>query len=139
MIDMSDPQVLGRCLCNARKQADLTQEQVADRMDMARTTLIAIEQGKRIVKAHELHWFAEIYGGEIKMYSEEVEKSPLRMISAKKRVMERVFQRTPDAVTAHTLIALQIPTNELERMASTILSLLIDKENDEGEENNDTK
>ena len=46
----------------ARKALHLTQEFVANQMGMARTTIVAIEAGKREVSANELAAFAELYG-----------------------------------------------------------------------------
>ena len=49
-------------LKSARKAMHLTQELVANQMGMARTTIVAIESGKRDVSASELAAFAELYG-----------------------------------------------------------------------------
>jgi Zn-dependent peptidase ImmA (M78 family) len=57
-----DPKELARRLRVARMKAGLTQEQAADALKMARTTLIAIEQGQRRIRPEELRLMAEIYG-----------------------------------------------------------------------------
>ena len=49
-------------LKQARKDLRLTQEFVAKHMGMARTTIVAIEAGKRDVTAEELAAFSELYG-----------------------------------------------------------------------------
>jgi transcriptional regulator with XRE-family HTH domain len=136
MIDVSavtDPLILGKGLRDARKQAGFTQEQVADRVGIKRTTLVAIEQGKRNLKANELQQLVQIYGVELVAYFEELDLSTPRVLSARKRVLQRVFQRVPDALAVHTLMALQLPLNELERMAATILNLLIEQEEERDE------
>ena len=46
----------------ARKALRLTQEYVARQMGMSRTTIVAIEAGKREVTATELSKFADLYG-----------------------------------------------------------------------------
>ncbi|SFA71704.1 helix-turn-helix domain-containing protein [Selenomonas ruminantium] len=46
----------------ARKALRLTQEFVAKHMEMSRTTIVAIEAGKREVTAAELAKFSELYG-----------------------------------------------------------------------------
>ena len=46
----------------ARKALRLTQEFVAKQMGMSRTTVVAIEAGKREVSAKELAGFANLYG-----------------------------------------------------------------------------
>jgi Zn-dependent peptidase ImmA (M78 family)/transcriptional regulator with XRE-family HTH domain len=57
-----DPKLLGRRLMEARKARRLTQEDVAQRLGVARTTLVAIEQGERRVRGNELVQMAEFYG-----------------------------------------------------------------------------
>jgi Zn-dependent peptidase ImmA (M78 family)/transcriptional regulator with XRE-family HTH domain len=57
-----DPRVLGVQLQDARKAAMLTQKQVADKLGLARTTVVAIEKGERRVTAEELIALAHLYG-----------------------------------------------------------------------------
>lgn len=52
---------LGRRLRLARERAGLTQAQAADAIDVARTTLVAIESGKRRVRMEELRALAQSY------------------------------------------------------------------------------
>lgn len=40
----------------------VTQAEIANQMDMSRTTMVAIERGERVVKSHELHLLSRIYG-----------------------------------------------------------------------------
>jgi Zn-dependent peptidase ImmA (M78 family)/transcriptional regulator with XRE-family HTH domain len=61
VLDQLDPRVLGARLQDARKAAGLIQQVVADRMEMARTTIVAIEKGERRVTVPELLAFAKIY------------------------------------------------------------------------------
>lgn len=56
------PQVLGGRLKAARILRRLTQEEVALAMGVARTTVVAIEAGKRVVSADELRTLADLYG-----------------------------------------------------------------------------
>lgn len=51
-------------LREARKEAGLSQSQAAALMQMARTTVVAIEKGERRLTYHELEEFARIYGVE---------------------------------------------------------------------------
>ena len=53
---------IGKRLRLAREQAGLTQVQVAGEIGMARTTLVAIEGGKRQVRVEELRRLARSYG-----------------------------------------------------------------------------
>ena len=58
----TDPRVLGSRLQAARKARGLTQEAVADALDAARTTIVAIEKGERRVSSHELITLARLFG-----------------------------------------------------------------------------
>ncbi len=55
------PSELGERLRLAREDAGLTQAEVADRLAVARTTIVAMEQGQRRVKVEELRSFARLY------------------------------------------------------------------------------
>ena len=57
-----DPRVLGARFQDARRARNLTQEAVAERLGVARTTLVAIEKGERRVTAQELRQLADLYG-----------------------------------------------------------------------------
>ncbi len=57
-----DPKVIGERLRNARRARGLRQEQVADALGYARTTVVAIEKGERRVTEQELVEFAKHYG-----------------------------------------------------------------------------
>jgi Zn-dependent peptidase ImmA (M78 family)/DNA-binding XRE family transcriptional regulator len=56
-----DPHILGSRLQAARKNANLTQQAVADQIGLARTTLVGIEQGDRLPKERELFLFSQLY------------------------------------------------------------------------------
>lgn len=56
-----NPRVLGQRLQAARKSADLTQQDVAEAMKLARTTIVAIEKGERLPKEDELLHFSKLY------------------------------------------------------------------------------
>jgi len=57
-----DPKILGGRLQEARKACGFTQQAVADHLEMARTTLVAIEKGERRVTPDELIKLAAFYG-----------------------------------------------------------------------------
>jgi Zn-dependent peptidase ImmA (M78 family)/DNA-binding XRE family transcriptional regulator len=61
VLNQIDPKTLGARLQEARRASGLTQHSVAERMKMARTTLVAIEKGERRVTPHELLMFAELF------------------------------------------------------------------------------
>jgi Zn-dependent peptidase ImmA (M78 family)/DNA-binding XRE family transcriptional regulator len=56
-----DPHILGARLREARKATGMKQQDVATRLGMARTTLVAIEKGERRVTAEELVQLAAAY------------------------------------------------------------------------------
>jgi len=60
-LEQVDPRNLGMRLQEARKATGLTQQDAADRLDMARTTVVAIEKGERKTTPHELLQFAALY------------------------------------------------------------------------------
>jgi Zn-dependent peptidase ImmA (M78 family)/DNA-binding XRE family transcriptional regulator len=60
-LDGQDPKHVGERLRKARENAKLTQADAAKGSDMARTTLIAIEQGLRRVRMNELQLLARLY------------------------------------------------------------------------------
>ncbi len=62
ILDQIDPKALGARLQEARKARGFTQQAVADEMEMARTTLVAIEKGERRVTPQELMKLAALYG-----------------------------------------------------------------------------
>lgn len=63
-LERIDPRELGRRLKIARTAARITQEQAAHRAALARTTLVAIEQGDRRVAAEELVGLCGLYNVE---------------------------------------------------------------------------
>ncbi|MDH6148253.1 MULTISPECIES: ImmA/IrrE family metallo-endopeptidase [Paraburkholderia] len=55
------PEVLGPRLKSARSLAKMTQEAAAQKLGFARTTVVAIENGKRAISPEEMRSFAELY------------------------------------------------------------------------------
>lgn len=60
-----DPQALGAGLRETREARGWTQKHVAERLGMARTTLVAIEKGQRRLKPEELIELAALYGRQV--------------------------------------------------------------------------
>jgi len=56
------PLTIGRRLREARRERGFTQEQIAEHLGLARTTIVAIEKGGRRVTPEELIKLAELYG-----------------------------------------------------------------------------
>jgi Zn-dependent peptidase ImmA (M78 family)/DNA-binding XRE family transcriptional regulator len=61
-LEQVDPRALGLRLQEARKAAGLTQQDVAEQLGIARTTIVAIEKGERRITPHELLGLASLYG-----------------------------------------------------------------------------
>lgn len=62
ILDSIDPKILGARLQEARKARGLTQQYIGEQMEMARTTIVAIEKGERRLTAHELIKLVGLYG-----------------------------------------------------------------------------
>ncbi len=73
---------LARRLRDAREDAGLTQEQVADYLDIRRPAIAEIEGGKRAVKSNELVRLAELYGRSLKWLIQGTETPEERIASA---------------------------------------------------------
>ena len=57
-----NPKILGEQLQQSRKRVGMTQDAAAEQIGLARTTLISIEKGDRVVKPGELIKLARAYG-----------------------------------------------------------------------------
>jgi Zn-dependent peptidase ImmA (M78 family)/transcriptional regulator with XRE-family HTH domain len=62
ILDALDPKALGSRLQEARKSRNIKQQDIADHMGMARTTIVAIEKGERRLSPSELIKLASFYG-----------------------------------------------------------------------------
>ena len=62
LVDVIPPPRLGRRLQEARKARGLTQQEVADSLGFARTTVTALEKGERRTRPSELIQMARLYG-----------------------------------------------------------------------------
>ena len=62
VVDVIPPPKLGRRLQEARKARGLTQQEVADSLGFARTTVTALEKGERRTRPDELIQMARLYG-----------------------------------------------------------------------------
>ncbi len=62
VMETIDPRVLGQRLQEARKARNLTQQDVAESLSVARTTITALEKGERRPRPGELIQMARLYG-----------------------------------------------------------------------------
>ncbi len=65
ILEKIDPKILGNRLQESRRARGLKQQDVADQMNIARTTIVAIEKGERRVSPDEIIRFAKIYGRDV--------------------------------------------------------------------------
>ena len=63
--DQLSDQELGQRLRIARESAKFRQEDAAEKLDMSRTTVVAIEKGDRRARMDEIRAFAQLYGTSI--------------------------------------------------------------------------
>jgi Zn-dependent peptidase ImmA (M78 family)/DNA-binding XRE family transcriptional regulator len=61
-LESQNPQEVGERLRLARESANITQKEAAEKLNIARTTLVAIEKGERRIRLSELQDLAKIYG-----------------------------------------------------------------------------
>jgi Zn-dependent peptidase ImmA (M78 family)/DNA-binding XRE family transcriptional regulator len=64
-LDQLSPEEIGNRLRMARDAAKLRQSEVAEKLEIARTTLVAIEQGQRRARMDEIRRLAKLYGTSI--------------------------------------------------------------------------
>ncbi len=62
VLESIDPEVIGQRLSDARRARRLTQQEAAEALGVARTTITAMEQGVRRPRASELVTLARLYG-----------------------------------------------------------------------------
>lgn len=62
ILEKIEPKILGARLQEARRARGLTQQDIAEEMDMARTTVVAIEKGERRLDPDELIKLVRLYG-----------------------------------------------------------------------------
>jgi transcriptional regulator with XRE-family HTH domain len=72
-----DRSVLGERLKQAREYLELSQDEVAKKLDVPRTAISLIESGQRRVDAIELRKFAQLYQRPVSYFTGEVVTSQL--------------------------------------------------------------
>jgi len=77
IISLLDSRELGRRLRLTRRKRGMTQAQAADAIGIARTTMVAIEKGERIVRPEELLGLSIAYGRDLSAFIEQTPKELL--------------------------------------------------------------
>jgi transcriptional regulator with XRE-family HTH domain/Zn-dependent peptidase ImmA (M78 family) len=114
---LADPQALGQRLRQARELRRLTQQAVANRMRMVRTTLVNIEKGLRRVSESELRAFLELY----EVTPESFSSDPNPDLSF--AVAFRSFDGTDETSSSEESAELLAAAAELTQIARDFLSL----------------
>jgi Zn-dependent peptidase ImmA (M78 family)/DNA-binding XRE family transcriptional regulator len=104
-------------LREARRRRGLTQEEVAERLGMARTTLVAIEKGERRVQPDELVQLARLYGASL----EEIQRPTPPVEPLAVQLRGRASVHSPIDVIAGQLEQLCDDYLELERITGAPL------------------
>lgn len=81
-------EALGRQVRSAREQARLTQEELAQRLGLTRTSVTNIEQGRQKIQVHTLYAIADAFGINVEMLL------PRRAVSAELEV--RLYEHDLD-------------------------------------------
>ena len=68
VVDAVVPGILGQGLQKARRARGLTQQEVADSLELARTTVTALEKGERRIRPDELISLAGLYGRQVSTF-----------------------------------------------------------------------
>ena len=68
VVQAVDPRVLGRRLQEARRARGLTQQEVAESLELARTSVTALEKGERRIRPDELISLAGLYGRQVSSF-----------------------------------------------------------------------
>lgn len=102
-----DPRELGESLRQSRIDRGFTQSEIADKLGVARTTLVAIEKGDRRVAAKELVTLAGLYGRSLSGWTES-KPAPVPLVP-QFRMPTKALGITEDEVMS--------AVSELERLA----------------------
>ena len=68
VVDAVVPGILGQGLQKARRARGLTQQEVADSLELARTTVAALEKRERRIRPDELISLAGLYGRQVSAF-----------------------------------------------------------------------
>jgi len=119
-----DPPLLGRRLRVAREARGLTQQEVADDLGLARTTMVAMEKGERRVRAEELVRLADLYGRSV---SELLQRGqPAEDLASQLRGALPSLEELVDAGAATELAEARSLRNELAAAAEELRRLCED-------------
>jgi transcriptional regulator with XRE-family HTH domain len=130
-----NPVAIGRVLRDARKKAKFTQEEVAAWIGVARTTLLAIENGQRRIRIEELSILAQKYDIDIHdlldaCEAEQINAEFLTCTPAQKRVLHRILAKDPDLAIVPALQLFGISQEHMEDVACALIHMLVSQEDE---------
>jgi Zn-dependent peptidase ImmA (M78 family)/DNA-binding XRE family transcriptional regulator len=98
ILETIDPKVLGARLQESRRARGFTQQDIAEEMDMARTTVVAIEKGERRILPNELIRLAKLYGQSVSKLLNRT-TSTQDFVPQFRYTWRRDFEQTPELET----------------------------------------
>jgi len=107
----------GRRLCNARKAAELTQEALAERVGLSRTSITNIEKGRQRIPLHVLFLLASAVG-----------VSPAALLPDRKETPKS------DVIDKRLLKKKQLKQDQMDYVATLVTSGMTRKEEQEDNE-----
>lgn len=99
VLDTMSPADVGERLRIARDNANITQKDAADTINIARTTLVAIEKGQRRIRIDELQQLAKLYGTSVNALLRR-EAVHVDLVPRFRKPFVPSFQKPPDGLDA---------------------------------------
>lgn len=130
-----NPVAVGCALRQARKNAKYTQEEAAAFIGVARTSIVAVENGQRRIRIEELAILAQKYDIDIQVLLEACELEQLNAeflacTPAQKRVLQRILAKDPDLAVVPALRLFGIPQESIEDVLCALIHMLVSQEED---------
>jgi len=111
-----DPAKLGKRLRDAREACGLTQEEVAQRLGVSRSTVAQMEAGSRLVEEHELSLLAYLYGRDARSFFASARGDGGGALTALFRVHPDLATAEPTREALRRAVALGRELTRVERM-----------------------
>lgn len=133
-----NPVAVGRALRQARKNAKYTQEEAAAFIGVARTSIVAVENGQRRIRIEELAILAQKYDADVPALLnaceiEQLNAEFLACTPAQKRVLQRLLATDPDLAVVPALQIFGISQERIEDVVCALLHMLVSQEEDRGQ------
>ena len=128
-----NPVAVGRALRQARKNAKYTQEEAAAFIGVARTSIVAVENGQRRIRIEELAILAQKYDVDVQALleaceAEQINAGLLACTPAQKRVLQHILAKDPDLAVVPALQLFGISQERIEDVLCALLYMLVAQE-----------